>query len=104
MDAKEFSSSHDHILVYKNSDKFSPNKLKIEQNDKQFNLFDKKTGKFYRRRSLRKEGSNSRREDRPNLWYPIIAPDGAEVYPIRPSTNTEETGDGLKKRLIKIKN
>ena len=31
---------------------------------------------------LRKWGSNSRREDRPNLFYPITAPDGSEVYPL----------------------
>ncbi len=89
MDAKEFSASHDHILVFKKSENFKINKLQIEQDDKQFNFFDESTGKFYRRRSLRKEGSSSRREDRPNLWYSIEAPDGSLVYPIRPSTNTE---------------
>ena len=30
---------------------------------------------------MRKWGSNSLRENRPNLYYPITAPDGAEVYP-----------------------
>ena len=34
-------------------------------------------GRRYRSRSLRKEGKNSRREDRPNLFYPIEAPDGS---------------------------
>jgi adenine-specific DNA-methyltransferase len=89
MDAKEFSASHDHILVYKKTDRFVPKKLQIDQDDSQFNLLDSATGKRYRRRSLRKEGSNARREDRPNLWYPINAPDGSQVFPIRPATNTE---------------
>jgi len=89
MDAKEFSASHDHILVYKKSDAFQPRRLSVEQDDRQFNLFDEIVGKHYRRRSLRKEGSSARREDRPNLWYPILAPDGSEVYPIRPSTGLE---------------
>lgn len=101
MDAKEFSTTHDHILVYKKGDQFKPVKLRVEQNDKQFNLFDAKTGKFYRRRSLRKEGSNSRREDRPNLWYPIEAPDGSLVYPIRPATNTEGNWRWSKDTFIK---
>ncbi len=85
MDSKAFSNAHDHILVYQKSDKFKVNKLAKEQNTKQFNCFDKKEGKHYRRRSLRKEGSNSLRTDRPNLWYPIKAPDGTEVYPFKPS-------------------
>ncbi len=31
---------------------------------------------------MRKTGSNDRREDRPNMYYPVIDPDGNEVYPI----------------------
>jgi adenine-specific DNA-methyltransferase len=89
MDAKEFSASHDHLLVYKKTEKFKPNKLKVEQNDKQFNLYDETAKKFYRRRSLRKEGSNSLREDRPNLFYPIKTPDNLDLYPIKPSNNAE---------------
>ena len=85
MDANQFSVSHDHILVYRRGDQFQANRLAMEQNDKQFNEFDREKGQYYRRRSLRKEGSNSLRADRPNLWYPILAPDGSEVYPIKPS-------------------
>lgn len=44
--------------------------------------FDEKTKRYYKTQLLRKWGSNSRREDRPNLYYPIIAPDGTEVYPV----------------------
>ncbi|WP_440454987.1 site-specific DNA-methyltransferase [Psychrobacter sp. ASPA161_9] len=89
MDAKLFSTDHDSILVYRKSELFTVNKVKVKQNLKQFNSLDEETGLYYRKRSLRKEGSNSRREDRPNLWYGIEAPDGTMVYPIRPSTNTE---------------
>ena len=34
------------------------------------------------RRQLRKNGKGARREDRPTMWYPLTAPDGAIVYPI----------------------
>ena len=85
MDAKAFSNAHDHILVYQKSEAFKVNKIDKEQNTKQFNYFDKEVGKYYRRRSLRKEGSNSLRTDRPNLWYPIEAPDGSEILPYKPS-------------------
>lgn len=84
MDARGFSVSHDHILVYRKTEKFAPIPLAKEQNAAQFGFFDEKSGKYYRRRSLRKEGSESRREDRPSMWYPIDAPDGTKVWPIKP--------------------
>ncbi len=84
MDAKGFSVSHDYILTYKKNPLGNIQKLSFEQNTKQFNSFDKKSGQFYRARSLRKDGSNSLRTDRPNLFYAIIAPDGQEIFPIKP--------------------
>ena len=84
MDAKAFSSSHDHILVYQKTNRFQLGRVSIEQNQKQFNFFEENTGKRYRRRSLRKEGSNSLRQDRPNLWYSIKAPDGTDILPVKP--------------------
>lgn len=84
MDAKGFSSSHDYILVYRKSDAFKIKSISKEQNKKQFTFFDNTVGKYYRRRSLRKEGSESLRKDRPSMWYPIIAPDGSKVFPLKP--------------------
>ncbi len=84
MDATGFSTAHDHILVYQKSDQFKVNQIQKEQNEKQFNFYDEITGKYYRRRSLRKEGSESLRADRPSMWYPIDAPDGTKIYPIKP--------------------
>jgi adenine-specific DNA-methyltransferase len=85
MDAKEFSYSHDHLLVYKRSDLFTVRKLRVDQDTSQFSFVDAATGRHYRRRSLRKEGSSSKREDRPNLWYALKAPDGTRVFPVKPS-------------------
>lgn len=85
MDAKLFSGSHDHILVYGKSEAFYPKRLIVQQNDRQFNCWDEKAQKHYRRRSLRKEGSGSLRSDRPNLYYAVKAPDGTEVFPVKPS-------------------
>jgi len=34
---------------------------------------------------LRRTGSQDLREDRPNMFFPMIAPDGTEVYPIGPT-------------------
>ena len=40
-------------------------------------------GRRYRDRLLRKNGKNSLRADRPTMFYPIEAPDGTKVLPIR---------------------
>ena len=84
MDAQGFSVSHDHVLVYRKTARFSPTQLPKDQNATQFNFFDEDVGKYYRRRSLRKEGSESRRENRPSMWYAIPAPDDTEIWPVKP--------------------
>lgn len=84
MDANYFSVAHDYVLVYKKSDSFQINQLPKEQNLKQFNFYDSERNLPYRRRSLRKEGSESLRKDRPSMWYPITAPDGSEILPVKP--------------------
>jgi len=84
MDARGFSVSHDHLMVFQKTEKFFPYQLPKDQNAGQFRFFDKSLNKYYRRRSLRKEGSESLRKDRPSMWYPILAPDGSEVLPIKP--------------------
>jgi adenine-specific DNA-methyltransferase len=84
MDATGFSTSHDHVLVYRKSEMFQVKAVPKAQNEGQFGFFDKKTKKYYRRRSLRKEGSESLRQNRPSMWYAIKAPDGTDVWPVKP--------------------
>ncbi|MEF8690361.1 UNVERIFIED_CONTAM: site-specific DNA-methyltransferase [Comamonas sp. A-3] len=84
MDARGFSVSHDHLLVYQKTNAFVPFQLPKDQNAAQFGFFDKENNKYYRRRSLRKEGSESLRQDRPSMWYAISAPDGTDIFPIKP--------------------
>lgn len=84
MDARGFSTSHDHILVYQKSSSFKLKTVDKEQNQKQFGYYDEKANKYYRRRSLRKEGSESLRKDRPTMWYSISAPDGSLIWPVKP--------------------
>ncbi len=40
-------------------------------------------GRYWRDRLLRKNGKNSLRADRPTMFYPLTAPDGTQVWPIR---------------------
>jgi adenine-specific DNA-methyltransferase len=39
-------------------------------------------GRLHRDRLLKKNGKNSLRSDRPSMFYPLVAPDGSEVFPI----------------------
>jgi len=103
MDAKGYSMDHDYILAYSRSDQYSVKPVSFEQNRAQFTEFDEATQQYYRRRSLRKEGKNSRREDRPNLFYYLDAPDGSKVYPIR-SDGSEGCWRWARHRYEKSKN
>jgi adenine-specific DNA-methyltransferase len=85
MDATGFSSSHDYILCYQKTHLFQVKRISKEVSGAQFGFFDERVQKHYRRRSLRKEGSESLRSDRPSMWYPIAAPDGLEVFPVKPN-------------------
>lgn len=82
-DARGFSSRIDRICVYGKGHSLGLNPLYRPADLTQFRLFDE-DGRHYRSDPLRKWGTNSRREDRPNLWYPITAPSGEEVFPIKP--------------------
>ena len=82
MDAKLFSTRHDHILVYaKNIQNIKFNRLENpEEKLSHYNKIDEK-GRRYYLKPLRTMGPGDRREDRPSLYYPLIAPDGSEVFP-----------------------
>jgi len=70
-DDKYFASSHEYMLIYsKDSSNAKTNKLKATE--EQLEAFNKEDNiSRYRELPFRRSGSNSRREDRPNLFYPI---------------------------------
>jgi adenine-specific DNA-methyltransferase len=84
MDARGFSTDHDYVLCYGAGPEARVNRLPFRQNRAQFGKVDERTGRPYRRRSLRKEGSNSLRADAPGFFYPLTAPDGTPVLPVKP--------------------
>ena len=68
-DGKYIATAHESLLIYHNGG-FVTNGVQIpDEYDKEYKLQDEK-GR-YRLQGLRKRGSNSRREDRPNMWYPF---------------------------------
>lgn len=83
-DANKIGSSCDYCLVYSKSSAFSLNGLDMDEKDlKRFNEVDEK-GRFSTLQ-LRKTGNADTREERPNMFFPVIAPDGSEVYPFGPT-------------------
>ncbi len=77
------SIRHDYIHVYRKSAAFMPNGLPSEGEVPPH--YDKRDADNlpYCLRTLRMTGAGSQREDRPTMWYPVVAPDGTEVWPIR---------------------
>lgn len=69
-DSKYFAIVHEYLLCYaKSIDNYTSGK---EDKDSSYNLYDKAKKLRYKTQLLRKWGDNSRRENRPNLFYPIF--------------------------------
>jgi adenine-specific DNA-methyltransferase len=82
-DAKKFGSSIDYLLVYVGTD-FELQSLPLSEDDKKrFSMTDDRGA--YSMLQWRKTGKGDRREDRPNLFYPCVAPDRSEILPIGPT-------------------
>lgn len=79
-DSSGLGSSFDYVLVYSKSCDYIFGGLPLTEHDlKRFKNEDDRGNYAYDQ--LRKTGSNDRREDRPNMYYAIINPDGEELYP-----------------------
>ncbi len=92
--------SHEYILCYaKNISEASLKK--IENVSAGGNFKDVKSS--YKREQLRQWGQGDRREDRPSMYYPVIAPDGKEIYPKRPdgSDGRWRVGSDTMRKLLK---
>ena len=81
-DNNEVVADHEYVICYsKNSSQENAiSKMLLESEE--LNLKDE-FGAYRLGRELNKWGSNSRREDRPTMFFPIPGPNGEEVYPIR---------------------
>ncbi len=74
---------HEYVLCYEKV--FSNAGFKQKQDPAILDAYrpaDEISDRPYRDRLLKKNGKNSLRSDRPTMYYPIIAPDGNEVFPI----------------------
>ena len=83
-DSNKIGSSIDYCLVYSKGNNFTLRGLPMSEEDmKRFKNCDEK-GR-YSILQLRKTGNNDRKEDSPNMFYPVIAPDNSKVYPFGPT-------------------
>lgn len=80
-----FVNELDYVLVYaKQSEYLSIEGLDMTAEDATiYNLRDDRGQ--YLIRPLRRTGGEDRREDRPTMFYPIVAPNGDSVYPYGPT-------------------
>jgi adenine-specific DNA-methyltransferase len=98
-DAATAVTDHEYVLGYSrlpNQPIFS----RIELEPMELDRSDEK-GPFRRGRELNKWGANSRREDRPTMFFPVPGPDGDEVYPIH-SDGEEGCWRWSKRRMLQI--
>ena len=81
-DSGKIVTDQEYVLCYLKSDNPAGALQKVELVGETLDKQDEK-GSYRRGRELNKWGSNSRREDRPTMYFPIKGPNGKEVYPIR---------------------
>lgn len=82
---EHFVTEHEYIILYRKSPLFTWIDDTLEGEDTSFNKEDE-LGK-YKLVKLAKWGNTSRKEDRPKMHFPIIAPDGTKVIPYAPDGN-----------------
>ncbi|MDR1850485.1 MAG: site-specific DNA-methyltransferase [Zoogloeaceae bacterium] len=84
MDAQFFSVRHDHLLVYaKDMKKTLWNKLVTDGAPDHYDKKDTLGRRYYLKPLRAMGGQGDSRIARPTLYFPLIAPDESEVFPVR---------------------
>ncbi len=80
-DSTFFVKLYESIICYaRNKTQFSLSTYEVDEDESIYNFYDEEKGLKYKRQLARKWGSNARREDRPNLYFAVTAPDGKQKY------------------------
>ena len=83
-DTGSLGKACDYILVYSKYPNFQIGGIPLSQKDlDRYDMVDEKGA--YSILQLRRTGGEDRREDRPTMFFPIVSPDGTEVYPYGPT-------------------
>lgn len=97
--ASQISNQHEYIICYRKTEQAN---LKKETRISSSGNYQDQYGS-YKREQLRQWGQGDKREDRPSMWYPVIAPDKTEVFPFK-EDGTEgrwRVGENTFKELIR---
>lgn len=82
MDSRHFSARHDHLLVYaKNIDRLYLNRIVGDGVAEHYNKVDESGRSYYLKPLRAMGGQGDSRIARPNLYFPLYAPDGTIIYP-----------------------
>jgi adenine-specific DNA-methyltransferase len=82
MDADYFSTRHDYMLAYaKDKQQVIFHRLEEEEPAPHYKQEDEFGRKYYLKPLRAMGGQGETREARPNLYFPLIAPDGKKVFP-----------------------
>ena len=89
-DSKHYAVVHEYCICYAREiiNFVAGMDTKLE-NKNEYPKYDELHKKYYKTQLLRKWGANSLRENRPNLYYSIKAPDGTDVFPTIYQDNLE---------------
>lgn len=71
---------HEYLLVYC---KENTSGLKLETKEVTGITLKDKKGEYIKGREISKRGSESLRQDREEMWFSLVAPDGTQVFPYR---------------------
>lgn len=97
-----FVTEHEYVLVYQKTEDFhwlDPMEMMSEEN---YSFKDEKGS--YNTVKLEKWGSSAHKEDRPSMYFPILAPTGEEYYPVAPDGAPGRWRVGLERMKLLIKN
>lgn len=86
-DSKHIAKAHEYILIYQKSDEFVSCGMPLSDEQVSEYKFEDDRGK-YRLQGLRKRGSGARREDRPNMFYPIYYNSTTKEISLTPLTDS----------------
>ena len=79
-----FVTEHEYVLVYRKSSMFKWLDYSKESVEADFKYDDNDGKGKYSIIKLEKWGNSAHKEDRETMYFPIIAPDGSELYPVAP--------------------
>ena len=84
MDVENFSVRHDYIIVFRRSEAFQVNRMDDGEIPGHYDKEDDDGRPYYLKPLRAMAGADSAREARPTMWFPLEAPDKAEVWPMLP--------------------